>query len=125
MKDQGLMVSIFLCAAFAASPLFADASPAALRNPPPECRPPASECGCPKGDVVQNGCEKLNADALARKLPLGSAARRKVIQVSGWLRRAARNPMVIAAGTASTAITIFEGYYDIGVMFYCCTTCFR
>lgn len=63
MKDQGLMVSIFLCAALAASPLFADASPVALRNPPPECRPPASECGCPKGDVVQNGCEKLNADA--------------------------------------------------------------
>ena len=62
---------------------------------------------------------------LARKLPLGNAARRKVIQVSGWLRRAARNPTVIAAGTASAAITIFEGYYDIGVMFYCCTTCFR
>ena len=63
MKDKSLIVSIFLCAALAASPLFADASPAALRNPPPECRPPASECGCPKGDVVQNGCEKLNADA--------------------------------------------------------------
>ena len=63
MKDKSLIVSIFLCAALAASPLFADASPAALRNPPPECRPPTSECGCPKGDVVQNGCEKLNADA--------------------------------------------------------------
>ena len=63
MKDKSLIVSIFLCAALAASLLFADASPAALRNPPPECRPPTSECGCPKGDVVQNGCEKLNADA--------------------------------------------------------------
>ncbi len=70
MKKISLFAFAFVLVPCASA---ADASPAALRNPPPECRPPTSECGCPKGDVVQNGCEKLNADASEGAPSSGSA----------------------------------------------------
>ena len=70
MRTFFLLAFMALCA----FPARCQTQPTALRNPPPECRPPASECGYPKGDVVQNGCEKLGADAGEGAPSSGSAS---------------------------------------------------
>ena len=60
---------------------------------------------------------------LARKLPLGHPVRSKLVQSLGTLRRALRHPSLIKAGCVGAALTIFEGFYDIGVMTYCSLHC--
>ena len=60
---------------------------------------------------------------LARKLPLGNSVRSRLMQSLGNLRRSLRRPSLIKVGYAGAALTIFEGFYDIGVMTYCSMHC--
>ena len=62
-------------------------------------------------------------ERLARKLPLGNPVRSRLVQSLGNLRRAMRNPFLIKVGYAGAALTLFEGFYDIGVMTYCSLHC--
>ena len=62
-------------------------------------------------------------ERLARKLPLGSPVRSKIIQSLGNMRRFMRNPALVKAGVAGAALTVFEGFYDIGTMLYCSIHC--
>ena len=62
-------------------------------------------------------------ERLARKLPLGNPVRSKIIQSLGNLRRFMRNPALVKAGAAGAALTVFEGFYDIGTMLYCSIHC--
>ena len=60
---------------------------------------------------------------LARRLPLGSAARSNIMRSLGELRRLMRSPVAVGAGAVGAALTIFEGFYDAGAMLYCCGYC--
>lgn len=62
-------------------------------------------------------------ERLARKLPLGSPVRSKLVQSLGNLRRFMRNPALVKAGVAGAALAVFEGFYDIGTMLYCSLHC--
>ena len=62
-------------------------------------------------------------ERLARKLPLGNPIRSKIIQSLGNLRRFMRNPALVKVGAAGAALTVFEGFYDIGTMLYCSIHC--
>ena len=62
-------------------------------------------------------------EKLARKLPLGNPVRSKIIQSLGNVRRFMRNPALVKAGAAGAALTVFEGFYDIGTMLYCSMHC--
>ena len=62
-------------------------------------------------------------ERLARKLPLGSPVRSKIIQSLGNVRRFMRDPALVRAGAAGAAFTVFEGFYDIGTMLYCSIHC--
>ena len=39
------------------------------------------------------------------------------------VRRFMRNPALVKAGAAGAALTVFEGFYDIGTMLYCSMHC--
>ncbi|MBR3922256.1 MAG: hypothetical protein IKJ45_04030, partial [Kiritimatiellae bacterium] len=62
-------------------------------------------------------------ERLARRLPLGSPIRSKIVQSLGDLRRFMRNPTLVKAGAAGSVLTVFEGFYDIGTMLYCSIHC--
>ena len=62
-------------------------------------------------------------ERLARKLPLGNPVRTRIIQSLGNVRRFMRNPVLVKTGVAGTALTVFEGFYDIGTMLYCTMHC--
>ena len=62
-------------------------------------------------------------ERLARRLPLGNPVRSKIIQSLGNLRRFMRNPALVKTGAVGAALTVFEGFYDIGTMLYCSIHC--
>jgi len=62
-------------------------------------------------------------EQLARKLPLGNPVRSKIVQSLGNLRRFMRNPALVKTGAAGAALTVFEGFYDLGTMLYCSIHC--
>ena len=60
---------------------------------------------------------------LARKLPLGNPVRSRIVRSLGKVRRLMRNPALVKTGIAGAALTVFEGFYDIGTMAYCTAHC--
>ncbi len=62
-------------------------------------------------------------ERLARKLPLGNPIRSKLVRGLGDVRRFMRQPVLVGIGQAGAVITVFEGFYDLGVMAYCSLHC--
>ena len=97
---------------------------ASLNAPVPKT--PAERIWIEKG-VSENTTELSRVisqgERLARKLPLGNPVRTKIIQSLGNLRRVMRNPALVKAGAAGAALTVFEGFYDMGTMLYCSIHC--
>ena len=64
----------------------------------------------------------LRGQELALKLPHGRI-RSGLIGSLRNLRHFMRNPALVGGGTIMAPLTVFEGFYDIGVMTYCSIHC--
>ena len=64
----------------------------------------------------------LRGQELALKLPHGRI-RSGLIGSLRNLRHFMRNPALVGGGTIMAPLTVFEGFYDIGVMIYCSVHC--
>lgn len=64
----------------------------------------------------------LRGQELALKLPHGPI-RSSLIGSLRNLRHFMRNPLLVGSGTIMAPLTVYEGFYDIGVMAYCSMHC--
>jgi len=64
----------------------------------------------------------LRGQELALKLPRGRL-RSSLLGSLRNLRHFMRNPILVGSGTIIASLTVFEGFYDIGVMTYCSMHC--